>query len=152
MREPAAAVRELERVWNSQDREGISALFAAGAVFRDMAFGVQKDGLAEIRELMYGTWRGIPDLNTEVTRLIPHGDWVASEWTLTGTHTGDFPSLPATGRSFSIKGVSITQVQDGKIVSQRDYYDRASFLEQLGVLSGGDQDRDLPGRSGPAFV
>jgi steroid delta-isomerase-like uncharacterized protein len=130
-------MRELERIWNSQDRTGISALFAAGAVFRDMAFGVEKHGRAEIRELMDGTWRGIPNLKTELTRLIPHGDWVASEWTLTGTHTGDFPNLPATGRSLLIKGVSITQVQDGKIVCQRDYYDRARFLEQLGVLSDG---------------
>jgi steroid delta-isomerase-like uncharacterized protein len=137
MTEPAAALIELKRIWNSQDREAIAGVFAADAVFRDMAFAVQKRGLAEIRELMYGTWRGIPDLHTELTRLIPHGDWVASEWTLTGTHTGDFPNLPATGRSISIKGVSITQVQDGKIVSQRDYYDRASFLEQLGVLPGG---------------
>lgn len=137
MREPAAAVRELGRVWNSQDREGISALFATDAVFGDVAFGVQRRGLAEIREMMVETWRGIPDLNTELTRLIAHGEWVASEWTLTGTHTGDFPDLPATGRSFSTQGVSITHVQNGKIVCHRDYYDRASFLEQLEVLSGG---------------
>lgn len=137
MREPAAVVEELGRVWNSQDRAGISALFATDADFRDMAFGVQRRGLAEIREMMDETWQGIPDLNTEITRLIAHGEWVASEWTLVGTHTGDFPDLAATGRSFSIQGVSITHVQDGKIVSQRDYYDRAGFLEQLGVLSGG---------------
>lgn len=137
MSEPAAAVKELGRVWNSQDREGISALFATDAVFRDMAFGVQQRGLAAIREMMDETWRGIPDLNTELTRLIAHGEWVASEWTLTGTHTGDFPDLSATGRSFSIEGVSITHVGEGKILIQRDYYDRASFLEQLGVLSEG---------------
>ena len=135
MTDPEALVRELGRVWNSQDRERVPELFAEDAVFRDMAFGIQKRGLAEIREMFRETWRGIPDLHTEITRVLPHGEWVASEWTLSGTHTGDFPELPATGRRFSVQGVSITHVEGGKIVSQRDYYDRAGFLEQLGVLA-----------------
>jgi steroid delta-isomerase-like uncharacterized protein len=137
MSDPAAVIQELARVWNSKDRGAISALFSTDAVFRDMAFGIQRDGLAEITQMMHETWRGIPDLHTELTRLIGHGHWVASEWTLTGTHTGDFPDFPATDRSFSVEGVSITHVREGKILSQRDYYDRASFLEQLGVRPGG---------------
>lgn len=70
--------------------------------------------------MMDETWRAIPDLHTGFTRLVAHGEWVATEWTLTGTHTGDFPDLPATGRSFSVQGVSIVHVEDGAIVSQRD--------------------------------
>ena len=133
--EPEPVVRELARVWNARDPEGIPPLFAADAVFRDMAFGVERRGLSDIRAMFQETWRGIPDLHTELTRVVAEGESVATEWTLTGTHSGDFPGLPATGRSFSIRGVSFARVRDGKIVSQRDYYDRAGFLEQLGVLS-----------------
>lgn len=47
MREPAAIVEDLARAWNAQDREEIPALFAADAVFRDVAFGVERRGVAE---------------------------------------------------------------------------------------------------------
>lgn len=143
MTSPATVVEELARIWNSQDEEAIPAIFAPDAVFEDMAFAVRREGLVEIRDMMGETWRGIPDLNTEIARLVGEGEWVASEWTLTGTHSGDFPDLPATGRCFLVRGVSITHVREGKIASQRDYYDRAGFLEQLGVHPGEEQNDDI---------
>ncbi len=64
-------------------------------------------------------------------------DRLAWEWTMSGTHAGDFPNLPATGRTFTIEGVSILEVKDGLVQSQRDFYDQASFLRQVGALPEG---------------
>ncbi len=53
---------------------------------------------------------------------------------MTGTHTGDLPDLPATGKSFSIRGATIAEVSAGRIVRAADYWDLATFLRQLGVM------------------
>lgn len=79
------------------------------------------------------------------------GESAASEWMLTGTHDGDFPDLPATGRSLEIRGVSALRVRDGEIASQRDDYDRASSLVWSGWgrpvgerAGGGGAERPAP--------
>lgn len=61
------------------------------------------------------------------------GSSLAVEWIMTGTHEGDFRGLPATGRTITIRGVSLSKLVGSEIVSQRDYYDMYLFLSQLGV-------------------
>ena len=41
--------------------------------------------------------------------------------------------MPASGNSFSIRGVTIYQFEDGMIKKSSDYYDAGGFLYQLGV-------------------
>jgi steroid delta-isomerase-like uncharacterized protein len=62
------------------------------------------------------------------------GDPIASEWVMSGTHAGDVPGLPATGKSFSIRGASIIELHKGKVSRQTDYYNLVSFLKQVGLL------------------
>lgn len=125
-------VHELSAMWNSKDVDRIDTLFASDAVHEDITSGVKLHGVSAIRDLFSDTWQAIPDVRVEVKSIISQVESVAWEWTMTATHTGDFPNLPATGRPFSINGVSIIRLVGGKILSQRDYYDQASFLRQVG--------------------
>jgi ketosteroid isomerase-like protein len=44
--------------------------------------------------------------------------------------------MPATGKPFSsVRGSSILELEAGKIRRQSDYWDRASFMKQVGLLS-----------------
>ncbi len=74
----------------------------------------------------------IPDLQIKVNNRVAHGSQVAVEWVATGTHSGDFPGLPATGRAFSIRGVTVVVRQQGKIVREAIYYDMHEVRRQLG--------------------
>ncbi len=134
MHEAERIVHELSAMWNSKDVDRIERLFAPDAVHEDTTSGAKLSGAPAIRELFSSTWKAIPDVHTDVTRVISQDEWAAWEWTMTATQTGDFPNLPATGHSFSIVGVSVIQIRDGKVLSQRDYYDQASFLRQVGAL------------------
>lgn len=127
-------VDALNAMWNSKDAQRMEALYAADATHEDTTSGIKRSGVPEIRELFRSTWQAIPDVRTEVNRVIAECDWVVWEWTMSATHTGDFPNLAATGRQFYIRGVSIIRVADGKVLSQCDYYDQASFLRQVGAL------------------
>lgn len=126
-------VHKLNAMWNSKDAAQMEVLYAADATHEDTTTGVELRGIAAIRDLFTSTWKATPDVRTDVLRVICDGEWVAWEWRMTATHTGDFPDLPATRRRFSIVGVSIMQIGDGKVVCQRDYYDQASFRRQVGV-------------------
>lgn len=54
---------------------------------------------------------------------------------MSGTHQGDFPGLPATGKRFSgIRGATILEIVSGKIRRESDYWDAAAFMKQVGLL------------------
>ena len=74
----------------------------------------------------------IPGLKISVTNRIVHGNQLTVEWVASGTHTGDFPGLPASGHSISIPGVTVVVRRNGKIIRESLYYDMAQVQRQLG--------------------
>src|ERR1051325_5384071 len=54
-----------------------------------------------------------PDAHITVEDDISAGDIVASRWTLTGTHRGEFQGVPPTGRPIQASGVDFSRVVDG---------------------------------------
>ena len=52
-----------------------------------------------------------------------------------GTNTGGAAGLPATNKPFRIRGVSVGALDsNGKIKHNRDYWNMADYLMQVGVL------------------
>jgi steroid delta-isomerase-like uncharacterized protein len=74
----------------------------------------------------------LPGLKISVTNRVVHGNQLTVEWIASGTHTGDYPGLRATGRTFSVPGVTVVVRQDGKIVRESLYYDMEGVRRQLG--------------------
>lgn len=74
----------------------------------------------------------MPNLKITVTNRVVHGDQLTVEWVASGTHTSDYPGLPASGRAFSIPGVTVVVRREGKIVRESLYYDMAEVHRQLG--------------------
>jgi predicted ester cyclase len=74
-----------------------------------------------------------PDWTVEVVNVVASGPYVATEWKTTGTHEGMFRGESPTGIRFRREGCSVAEVEGGKIVRYRDYYDRATLPEQLGL-------------------
>src|SRR3979490_2303992 len=66
--------------------------------------------------------------------LIAEGDKVAVLWTTRGTHVGEFMGLPPTGKSYTIQGIDINQMRDGRMAEHWDVVDTYGFLIQLGVV------------------
>ena len=55
--------------------------------------------------------------------------------TIRGTHTGDRPGLPATGREVEFRDVSLIDVEDGRITRQRGLSDLLTHFVQLGLVT-----------------
>jgi hypothetical protein len=76
------------------------------------------------------------DFHIEVKRRHVTEDGVVLEVQLTGTHSGSWRGLPATGRRFSFPLCAFFTFDDqDRLAGERIYYDRATVLQQMGVLS-----------------
>ena len=75
-----------------------------------------------------------PDVAFELRSRFTNGSWGGAEWVMRGTHRGDLPGMPATGKRIDIRGASILEFDGNKIRRCSDYWDMATFLKQLGFM------------------
>ena len=124
--------------WSSaenNDPERVLALFADDCVFEDVTFGVVARGKEELRSFVNRAFAAVPDFRYGLTSRFATSQWAAIEWVMSGTHRGDFPGIPATGKRFSsVRGSSILELDAGKIRRESDYWDAATFMKQVGLL------------------
>ena len=121
--------------WNSHDVEKIASFYTDDCVHEDIAVGLIHHGKKELRDSLPRLFVWIPDVNMSLISVFVDGSHAASEWIMSGTHAGSLPGIPATGKRFSVKGASISVLKKGKIVRNCDYWNYASFLQQVGLMS-----------------
>lgn len=126
-------VRDLFATWGDHDLSRIDALFAADGVYEDVPPGISYRGPEEIKGFLKAIWSWAPDIEFHLTSVAVLGDRAVVEWTMTGTQTGPIGAIPASGNAFSVRGASVLELRDGKVLRNRDYYDLASLVTQFGV-------------------
>jgi steroid delta-isomerase-like uncharacterized protein len=126
-------INDIWAAWNSHDTEKLVSLFTDDCVYEELGIGVIKRGKEEFRTFLNRFFTNFPDTNFEMKSSFISGNWYCGEWVWTGTHKSDIPGLPATGKRFSIRGVSVGELKEGKIKRHSDYYNKMDFLQQLGV-------------------
>jgi predicted ester cyclase len=122
--------------------------------YEDAAVGGNLDVLDEIATPGYmehdplpGQGDGIQGLKDRLTMLkealavrftiedvIESGDKLVVRWTNSGSHVGDFLSIPPTNKSFSVAGIDIYRLEDGKLAEHWHVIDQLTMLQQLGLI------------------
>lgn len=72
-----------------------------------------------------------PDGELSVDEMVAGESVAFWEWTLTGTHEGQWQDIPATGNRIELHGISKTVIDDGKIQGNWAYFDTTSLDEQF---------------------
>jgi len=75
-----------------------------------------------------------PDLRFSVDHVVAEGDKVLARWKLTGTHTGEFLGIPASGNEVADVGNDIFHFRDGKIKEIWVNEDSLGLMRAMGVL------------------
>lgn len=75
-----------------------------------------------------------PDLRMIEADSIKEGDKAAFRWLLSGTHTGEFMGVAATGRRVEAMGMDIVRLSDGEIAEHWGEFDVMGLLRQIGVI------------------
>ena len=74
-----------------------------------------------------------PDRSFTIEALVACDDWVVTRYTFRATHRGDVAGIAATGKRVTLSGMLMQRIEDGRVVEDRDEWDRLSLLEQLGA-------------------
>ncbi len=75
------------------------------------------------------------DMHLDVKDVVADGDKVAVRFTNSGTHTGAFMGVPATGKHAEWLGIGLYTVRDSKIVDAWFGEDMLGLLLQLGAVT-----------------
>ncbi len=94
--------------------------------------GAQVRGPLELERLVGSYRTGFSDFHAAITSEVEHGGLVAMTMTLTGIHDGEFEGLPPTGARMSLPIAVFSRVEDNRIIEDREFYDTATMLAQLG--------------------
>jgi len=120
--------------WNRHSPTDVAAFMTADAVFVDVTLGETFRGPQEIGQWVESMVTGYSsDFSMALRYSVVTSTGFATEWIMRGTHDGSNDRLAATGKHFEIRGASVGEVRDGKICGQRDYWDLAGFLAQVGA-------------------
>jgi predicted ester cyclase len=90
-----------------------------------------RDGLQAMVE---GYRAGLSGLRVEIDQQFSDGDYVATRYTIHGTHDGELMGTPATGRDVSFTGITISRCEGGRLAEEWEIVDAVGLLGQIGAL------------------
>jgi len=91
-------------------------------------------GAAGLAGMVESYRSALPDLELTIDHQFAAGDYVASRFTIRGTHDGDLMGVPASGRPVEFTGITISRCQDGRIAEEWELTDTVGLLGQVGAL------------------
>jgi len=118
--------------WSTQDIERVISLCTDQCLYEDVPLGAVNHGKDELRAFGQQVFNAFPDFTIQFTSHFAAGDLALLEWTMSGTHQGDLPGMPATGKPFSVRGATVLQLDDGRISRNSDYWDMATCSRNSG--------------------
>src|SRR5262249_26582541 len=120
------------QAWERHDNQALVNHMTDDVIYEDVAMGERHQGRRDVKDFfdrmaseMYS------DYPFDLGYAVLTDDGYAVEWVLSGTHNGSSQQMPATGKSFSIRGVSVGKLRGDLISENRDYWNLTEFLGQI---------------------
>lgn len=130
----AATIRRMYELLSAGDVDGFGELIAEDFVEHDEVPGLEptKEG---VKQLFRVYTAAFPDLRMEPEDVLVSGDKVVARVRATGTHQGEFMSMPATGKGVDIQLIDIMRLEDDGLAHEHwGVPDALSMMQQLGAI------------------
>jgi len=114
------------------DIEGAAELISENYMLHDPTEPNFPGGREAFKEMCGGFFDAVKDVSCTIEDQVAEGDRVVTRWTFSGCQTKDLPGIPSHGRCFSVDGITISRVADGKIVEEWVNMDTLGMRQQLG--------------------
>jgi predicted ester cyclase len=93
-----------------------------------------KDIRGREKEFWESAKRAFPDMQFDVNLVLESGDFIISNWTLTGTHTGEaYYDVPPSNEKITINGTAILRFENGKVV---EHWGGPHCMNGVGLTNG----------------
>jgi steroid delta-isomerase-like uncharacterized protein len=122
---------------NAGDVDGFAGTIADDFVEHEVVPGIPptKDGVRQFFQMYFAAF---PDLKFDVEDMVQSGDTVWTRCRATGTHSGDFIGIPATGKKIDIELIDIVRFGDDGLGHEHwGVLDALKMMQQLGVVPEG---------------
>jgi len=90
-------------------------------------------GREEYKQLYNTFLAAFHDTQITIEELVAEGNKVVTRVVLTGAQKGALGEMPPTGKSFSLKVITIFLLEGGKITEEWEAYDELGMMQQLGM-------------------
>lgn len=132
-----ANIRIYTHVWDEIINKGKLDMFNDSNFTKDVVMhGSSSDivGIDSARAYYTNYLTGFSNITFTIKDVFGQGEKLVKHWNFSGTHTGVFFGIPATGKKVNIDGVTLVRLSNGKIAEERDFLDNLDFMTQLGLL------------------
>lgn len=127
--------RYFGEVWSEGKLDVLDEIIAPDYINHSSSIPDPVPGPVGLKPIVAAMRVGFPDLHYEVHDLVIGENKVAVRCTLTGTHTGDFFGIPATGKSVRVTQFQIEYIRNGQIVEHWRQTDDLTMMRQMGIIS-----------------
>jgi steroid delta-isomerase-like uncharacterized protein len=128
-------VRSLyEEVWNKRRLELVDEIISPSHALHDPNLTGSAVGPEAYKRQISRFITGIPDLRFTLEDIVGEREKLAVAWTISGTHKGEFMSIPATDKKVAIDGITIHHLVNEKIMDSYVSWDVWGLMRQLGVV------------------
>ena len=122
-------VRDFEKAFNRQDVDGLLACFTENGSYVDTFFGAHT-GEPALREMFRRMFREGRDYTWVMDSIVETPAAAAAEWTFGYVVTDAVPR--SAGRRVRFRGMSLFELERGRIARYREYFNEGVALLQLG--------------------
>ncbi len=126
--------RFFQEVWNEGNEDAVDVYLAETyTIFHDPGDAwhgktLDRDGFKERLRISRAPF---PDQCFDIVEMVAEPNRVVASWFWKGTHKGDLPGFPATGKTISMSGLTIYNFKDGRITGHWQVTDRLGVFQQL---------------------
>jgi steroid delta-isomerase-like uncharacterized protein len=132
-----ATMRDIYDSLNAHDVDAFGDFLADDFVEHEVSPGLEptKEGVKTFFRMYMAAF---PDLQMSVEDVIASGDKVVARVRATGTNTGEFMGMPATGKAADVHLIDIIRFGDDGLAREHwGVFDALGMMQQLGLVPEG---------------
>jgi steroid delta-isomerase-like uncharacterized protein len=124
-----------ERAWSGRDPEAFGAVCVPDVHYEDPLTPQPLKGLEALADHAARLWQAAPDARVNSTgQRLANGAFACAPCRILGTHTGQLGRISPTGRAINVHAVVYAELDGGRLLRVRAFYDVYKAAMELGVL------------------
>jgi steroid delta-isomerase-like uncharacterized protein len=122
--------KKVDALWEQRDPALIHTVYAD--TFTRAATGGTSTNAEELTNELNAVGTAFPDMKLNLLSYDICGSMASVIWTVDGNFTGEIAGLAGNGKPYSVKGITVLTIEDGKVVKDDSYWDTFAVFAQTG--------------------
>jgi len=132
-----ALIDAWEEAWSGKEREAFERVCSDRIHYEDPLTGEPLEGPEAVAAHAARLWAGFPDARLQkLGPRLSDGRYVAAPSKLLATHREPLEGLPATNKFIVVPCIFYCEVESGRLLRVRAFFDLYDAATQLGILPG----------------